>query len=624
MIQRFRNLPLFWKVLVPFATLMVLVGAFGAFLIVRTLTARAQNSLEQDLSRRLLEARSVLRDRELSLLESATLAANLEGMASAIRRRDARSIARLGESVLALKTELRLLVITDRAGKGLVEFSREGETVNRIPERTWGGEPLVAQVLAESGPRKHADYLRSADSALLAVAAPVCSGSPCSLVGVAIVGDPLADAAAAARGTSPRPSASVALYGEDGTLLASAGPIAPERRAPTSFGESPVRQIREVGGESVATLYAPLHLQGRAAGQIGVSIPSEGAFASSRGAAFSLGLLVILSMAGVVGIGALISRLILAQVRSLVEVNRALGAGDLSARVPVLAADELGELALGVNKMAGELQASHETLEARVAERTEQVMALLQERTDFFAAISHELRTPLAVIIAQAELMRDPTIPKTSKWTAETGTAIGDSATQLLSLVNDILDLARAEAGLLVVSVTNLDLISVIAAIRPSIEELARRGEIEVALDLPERLPVRGDAFRLREIVLNLVDNAVKYTPPGGGIELAAIQRDDGVVEVSVSDTGIGIPSEVGDRVFEPFFRVAGTEPQRGQATSGLGLALARRLVEAQGGTISYTSYPAEGTRFLFTIPSPQKAFRTSPLRGRLRARTRA
>jgi signal transduction histidine kinase len=599
--RRFKSLPLFWKILVPFLTLMLVVGGFGAFLIVRTLTARAENALEQDLSRLVLEARSAVRDAELSLLESATLAANLEGMAAAIAEGDVATIRRLAESVLALKIDLALLAVTDRSGSGLVELTRSGGVVRQSPARSWTRDPLVVRAAGETGARKHAGMIR--DATMLGIASPVCGGTTtCDARGLAIVGIPLADAATAhetAAGARP----SVAIYDENGRLVASAGRHTAAPRPPASSGDAMIRESRTVGDEAVATLYAPLTVQGRPVGRLAVSIPSAPAFATTREAAVRLGLVLLAAMAGIVALGALVSRLILAQVRPLVSANRAFGAGDLAVRVPVLGEDELGELARGVNQMAERLQASHETLELRVALRTTEVQRLLQERTEFFAAISHELRTPLAVIIAAAELMRDPTHQKTPQWTSRTGETIGDSATQLLSLVNDILDLARAEAGRLAVSIADVDLAEAVASIRPTVEGLAGAGEIEAVFEADEQLLVRADPARLREVLVNLADNAVKYTPPRGRISVTARRREDGFVEVAVSDTGIGIPPEIGERIFEPFFRVAGSEPQRGQASSGLGLALARRLVEAQGGTISYWS-DERGTTFTFTVPA--------------------
>jgi signal transduction histidine kinase len=339
-----------------------------------------------------------------------------------------------------------------------------------------------------------------------------------------------------------------------------------------------------------------------------LSVPTAQAFATARGAGLRLALILFGAMAGVVAIGAALSRRILAQVRPLVETNRALGRGELEVRAPVLSSDELGELARGVNQMAEQLQASYETLELRVAQRTEEVQRLLKERTEFFAALSHELRTPLAIIRGQAKMMLDPTYPKGVKWVTQTGAVIDDSAAQLLSTVNDVLELARAESGRFELDVETIDLPDVVRGARPTIEGLTRANGLEIAVDVPDNLPpVRADRTRLREVIVNLVDNAAKYTPEGGAVDVSASARNGSVV-VSVSDTGVGIPPEAGELIFEPFFRVPGTKAQRGQASSGLGLALAKRIVEAQGGKITFESRPEAGTTFTFTLPLAKTA----------------
>ncbi|MGH9196484.1 MAG: sensor histidine kinase, partial [Acidimicrobiia bacterium] len=122
----------------------------------------------------------------------------------------------------------------------------------------------------------------------------------------------------------------------------------------------------------------------------------------------------------------------------------------------------------------------------------------------------------------------------------------------------------------------------------------------------------------LKEIIVNLVDNAVKYTPPGGRVELAA-NASNGVVKVSISDSGQGIPDDEGDRIFAPFYRVKGVEPQGGQPSTGLGLALTKRLVQAHGGEIGFESQVGKGTTFTFTLlraqETPSDAVSTSATR---------
>lgn len=612
----FRSLPLFWKLLIPFLALIVFVGAFGAFLIVRDLSSRARANVHQDLLQASLSARGTFKDRELYLLESANFAANLDGMAKRVRAHDSVAATELLESVLALKSDLNLLVVTDRRGVGLIEFSRTGpgSSIQRGAATRWARTPFIAKTLQDPDAAKTSGFLRLGNRRLLAIATPICADpGNCRTAGVAIVGiatDLLAKEAAgqADPGTEPI----VTIYDERGQALAGSAK-SPETTSIRVQGDDLVRRTEEIGAREFFTLYAPLELQGRRRGMVAVSLSPEAELAAVRGAGMRLAVFLLIAMAGIVGIGALLSRGILAQLRPLLATNRALGKGELSARVPVVSDDELGELARGVNEMAEQLQASYETLEMRVDERTEEVQRLLKERTEFFASLSHELRTPLAIILGQAQMMRDSSFPKRNGWAKQSGHTIEDSARQLLSLVNDILDLARAEAGSIEVNPEDVNLVEFVDDMRQTIVGLVRGKGLEVTFDVAKDLPkVRADRIRLRQVILNLVDNAVKYTPVGGKVELGAVAKPD-VVEVTISDTGVGIPPEAGDLIFEPFFRVKGTRSQRGEASTGLGLALTRRLVEAQGGTIGYESEPGVGTTVTFTVQIAGAAAHESP-----------
>jgi two-component system sensor histidine kinase/response regulator len=316
-------------------------------------------------------------------------------------------------------------------------------------------------------------------------------------------------------------------------------------------------------------------------------------------------------MAAIVGFGVLVSRYILRTVEPLVETNRALGQGDLSVRAPVRSGDELGELAEGFNLMAEQLQASYEDLERRVAQRTEELQRLYAEnvkageaRSQFFATVSHEFRTPLFAILANAELLTDPELrPETPEEAAEFASTIETSAKTLLERVNELLDLAKSESTGVELETTTTEMAEVWGDIAPSVRALARAGHLTVTESVPAELPaVRADAVRLRQILLNLTSNAVKYTPAGGRIAVSAAV-DNGMLQVAVADTGTGIPKRVGDKVFEPYYRVKGSRAQGSWASTGLGLALTKRLVEAHGGKIWFESKPKHGTTFFFTLP---------------------
>ena len=616
---RFGDLSLFAKLLVPFLVLMMIAGVLGAFLIVRDLSSRAETTLDETLSRRSLTARSLLHDRELYLLESVSFASNLEGIAPAVSGERVPEITGLLQSVVALKTDLTLLAVTDEEGTGLREFVRRarGTDLGQRSGDGWGNQDFVARVLSGGTGGKASGFLRVGERTVLAVAGPICSGiRRCRPVGAAVAGIDVETVVAEAAGRGLEQGAEAmsgaALFAPSGKPLATAGSVPTDRPLP-ELGGKVARRTGEVDGHEVATLYSRLQMQGRSVGVLAVSVPTAPVFSSVRGAGYRLAFILLAAMVGVMAIGAFLSRTILRQVRPLLETNRRLGTGDLSARTPVLSGDELGELAAGVNQMAEQLQASYETLEMRVSQRTEEVQRLLRERTELFAAMSHEFRTPLAVIMGQADMIVDPSYRKTVKWAKETGGVIKQSAAQLLSVVNDILNLAKAEAGELEVDVVAVDLSEVVSSLRGTIEGVTRgKGlgtEIVIPTDLP---PILADPIRLQEILVNLIDNAVKYTPAGGRVEVRAA-RSGKKVRVAVTDTGVGIPAEAGDRIFEPFFRVKGTEAQGGQASTGLGLALTRRLVEAQGGKIEYESEPDRGTTFTFTVPVAARGPRPVP-----------
>ena len=607
-LRRLRDLPLFAKLLVPFLVLILAVGAGGLYLVVHDMSSRARAALNEELLRRSLDAGSRVHDRELYLLESVSFAANLRGMAVAVRDGDVAGVTGFLRSVRALKKQLEVVVVTDADGETIAELGTgpAGGPVRRTGGTTWQAEDFVLRALEQG--KGATGFPRIGGSNLLAIAAPICPATQetCEPVGAAIVGLDLETLAAKAMGSSPSgedaPPNGVAIYDLDGRRLAASNPaLTPAKWRPLE-GTDLVRRTERLGGEDVETMYAPLEIQDRPVGTLAVSLPGAPSFFAVEGAAMRLALVFFLAIAGVVGIGALLARYLLGQVRPLVETSRRLGRGELAARVPIVARDELGELGEVLNQMAGQLQASHTNLEQRVEERTEEVQRLLGERTEFFAGISHELRTPIAVILSEARMMADPAYRKNGAGPEGAQTII-DSAEQLLFRVNEILELARAESGRIDVSLENVSIPALLGELRPTIEGLASGAGLSLTVDVPPELPdVHADPSHLRSVTLNLVDNAVKYTPAGGKVGIAATVAE-GKVEMTVSDDGVGIPSEVGERVFEPFYRVPGTISQGGQASSGLGLPLAKRLLEAQGGTIAYESAPDEGTTFSVRLP---------------------
>jgi signal transduction histidine kinase len=604
----FRDIKLFWKLLVPFVAMLLIIGITGAFLTVRYLSSRAETTLDDNLLQRSVSADSYVRDQELNLLEGERFAANLEGLPEAVAAHDQAAVARTLASAVALRKDLDVAAVTDTSGVGLVDYTQQRGVFTASSGGNWSSVPAVQRVLAgviDTAGDKHTSLVQLADGTrLFLVAGPVKTDR---VVGSVVVGIAAPTIASAAAG---RAGGGVALYDAGGTLLgrSSDGTTAVHLDQQVFDAGGPLRRRERVRGHSVATAYQPLVLRGVSVGTLAVSIPVGSAFASVSGAAYRIGLLFALAMLATVALGVALSRYILRSLDPLVATNRSLAAGDLSARAPVLGNDELGEVAEGINQMAAALQASHENLEARVTERTAEVEQrtaeieqLLRERTAFFTAVSHDLRTPLAVILGEADLLDEPA-----------GRIFREAGNQLLGFVNDILEIARAESGRLNIEPSEVRVPDVFRSIEPTLQALARTNGLHASVKIQRSLPsVLADELRLHQVLLNLVDNAVKYTPKGGRVELAAVSVNSHV-ELSVTDTGVGIPSDTGGRLFDPFYRVEGTVTQGGQPASGLGLAVVKRLVEAQGAAISYESTPGKGTTFRVSLPTVNTPSRTT------------
>ena len=236
-----------------------------------------------------------------------------------------------------------------------------------------------------------------------------------------------------------------------------------------------------------------------------------------------------------------------------------------------------------------------------IAEKSRQIEVASQHKSEFLANMSHELRTPLNAIIGFSEVLTDRLFGELNDKQAEYLKDIYASGTHLLSLINDILDLSKIEAGRMELELTDFDLPTALDNALTLVRERAGRRGITLETSVDEGLgEVRADERKIRQVVLNLLSNAIKFTPEGGRIELRAVPVD-GSVEVSVSDTGVGIAPEDQEAVFEEF-RQVGTAEKKAEGT-GLGLTLCRKFVELHGGRIRVQSEVGRGSTFTFTIP---------------------
>jgi signal transduction histidine kinase len=216
--------------------------------------------------------------------------------------------------------------------------------------------------------------------------------------------------------------------------------------------------------------------------------------------------------------------------------------------------------------------------------------------------MSHELRTPLNAIIGFSEVLLEKMFGEVNEKQLDYLNDIHSSGRHLLSLINDILDLSKIEAGRMDLELVTFDLSAALSNAMTLVRERAQRHGIALALEVDPRLgEVTADERKCKQILLNLLSNAVKFTPDGGRISVRATPDTD-KVEIAVADTGIGIAKHDQNAVFEEFKQVGGDYTRKAEGT-GLGLALTKRFVELHGGTIRLESEPGKGSTFTFTIP---------------------
>ena len=273
----------------------------------------------------------------------------------------------------------------------------------------------------------------------------------------------------------------------------------------------------------------------------------------------------------------------------------AIAAGDFSGRVDVSNRDELGALAANVNRMNDELDRLYGELATASAHKSE-----------FLASMSHELRTPLNAIIGFSQVLRERMFGELNEKQEEYLDDILASAYHLLSLINDVLDLSKVEAGQIELELTPFSLRDALESGVVMVRERASENGVQVELSAkPEIDPVEGDERRIRQVVFNLLANAVKFTPEGGSVDVSAA-RVNGEVRVSVADTGPGVAPEDRERIFEEF-QQTDVGVGLGEGT-GLGLALSKRFVELHGGRIWVEGDVGAGSTFVFTLPAGTEA----------------
>jgi signal transduction histidine kinase len=294
---------------------------------------------------------------------------------------------------------------------------------------------------------------------------------------------------------------------------------------------------------------------------------------------------IALGLSGAVGL--FLSGAISRPLRRLTAAAGAVAEGEFDQQVPVRTEDELGRLSQAFNEMIARLRAAR------------------QVQVDFVANVSHELRTPLTAVKGLVETLRDGAVDDTEVRDRFLET-VEDETDRLIRLVNDLLILSRADSDALNLQRESVDLGELAKATVQRLVPWASEQEITLRVSVRPDIPFAlADADRLDQVLVNLLDNAIKFSRPSSSVTVEVAAVPGPMIQVQVRDEGIGIPTEALSRVGERFYR-ADRARSRSEGGSGLGLAIARALVEAHGGCLWVESEEGQGTAVTFAVPSAQ------------------
>ena len=344
-------------------------------------------------------------------------------------------------------------------------------------------------------------------------------------------------------------------------------------------------------GEDMMIVAVPvINAAGAASGAVILNAPVQGFNSFLTRVYLAIGLTGLLALALTLFIVRRLSRGIVKPLRAMEETAASMAEGCYDKRVEVTSRDEVGQLGESLNTLA-------QALSGFVA-RTEQTEKL---RRDFVANVSHELRTPLTVIRGYTEALRDGTVTDPEQAERFTRLIVGETE-RLERLISDLLDLSRLQAEQYSMEVEPIPLDEIIDSVVGMLRVKAKEKGVTLHWDHDGRIPpISGNGDRLIQLMLILLDNAVKYTPDGGAISID-LKHVDGQAVVTVSDTGVGIPSEDLPFIWERFYKVDKAHTRDNHGT-GLGLAIAREIIDRHAAKVAVNSGEKQGTTFVLTFP---------------------
>ena len=616
-----------FKVILPYFFLTLLVAITGAYVVTKLVT----NSLTERLDNQLLEAGRVVSDnfarQELQHVDNARVMIFTRGMAEALRGEDHAALAALATPTAGGLGVENLILVNMKAQEMLHLHYQAGGAFLDVTQPAQEVSLSVVQTLLESGnPDGLPTRAISKDPAnnrwYYFTAIPFTLDN--KMFGVVVVGTSLDTIMPYLKSTS---LADVVIYGESGKAIASTIQAQGDDEAvflsTLSIPETDYQEVASsenlvigenlsIGRRSYSLARGKLQVSDDLLGVFAVVLPSD--YVVQTGAV-NRNLYVIifsLAMVFVVLLGFFISRLIINPLFSLVRTSQAIAQGDLTQRTGIQSKDEIGTLATTFDDMTENLQ--QRTIEL---ERTNQILEQMDRTKASFIHISaHELRTPLTLIQGYAYMLQqkaqtDPEIATMAK-------GIMDGFTRIEEVVNSMLDVSKIDSKSLRLSVTNSKLDFIIAKVHKSFGAALKERNLQLTTDGLEALHmVTVDAEMIRKVFYHVIVNAIKYTPDGGKISISGRNIEDAAnpeVEVVIADTGIGIAPQNHELVFEKFYQTGEVMLHSSGKTKfkgggpGLGLAIARGIVEAHGGHIwlespGYDENTLPGTTVYVRLP---------------------
>ncbi len=378
----------------------------------------------------------------------------------------------------------------------------------------------------------------------------------------------------------------------------------------------PYEDEEEDYGHMHVMAFAPLSMADWGVAMGGDATETFAPVITLRNTIFLLGGLMLVAIVAATLIG---TRRLVYPVKVLTRSAQDIAEGDLTASIQISEGGEIGVLAKSLEEMRlrlkesiDEIQGWNVELEERVTDRTRELEQLMEEvsrlhaireldrlKSEFISSISHELRTPLGFITGYVTTLLRPDVPHSEETRREFLQIIEEESQKLLELVENLLDTSRIQAGSFTVEKKPIDIGELVQKVVEKVESITDQHSFLLRFE-PMLPSLPGDARRLEQVLHNLLDNAIKYSPRSSQITISGEMKNDHI-QVSVADEGQGIPQADLAKIFDAFYRIAGTDAQKTRGT-GLGLTICRAIVEVHGGRIWAESVPGKGSTFYFTL----------------------